>query len=314
MPRQLRIQYENAFYHVMARGFDKRNIFCSEQDFNKFLEICTEACARFNFVCHAFCVMSNHYHLFIQTPEANLSEIMRNINGRYAVYFLKQNPGYIGYVFQGRYHRILVESDAYSKLLVRYIHLNPVVAKIVLDPSAWQWSSFQSYLSGESSYAFLELDWVLGQFSTNPQKAISDFLEYTCKDINVNGDWQPEDHTHHELILGSKSFADSILEKYANYTEINQCERQSSSSLKQAVKRLTSQGIDEFIVQNHKKVSKTKLGYFIRKHSSLTYKEIAQRLGLKASSLKVGVSRLNSQNYDIDLDFGSLRDDNMITN
>lgn len=130
MARPLRITYPSAFYHITSRGNERKNIFRSNRDREKFLEYLETATERYNAVIHVFCLMDNHYHILIETPICNLSQIMRHINGAYTTYFNVKRAR-SGHLFQGRYRAILVEKDAYAKELSRYIHLNPVRAKIV---------------------------------------------------------------------------------------------------------------------------------------------------------------------------------------
>jgi len=121
MPRPQRIEYENAFYHVMNRGRGKQIVFHSDEYYLSFLTLLAETRQRFGCVIHAYCLMANHYHLLIETPRANLSRIMRHINGVYTQRYnrLKKTDGPL---FRGRYKSILVEQDAYLLQLTRYIH------------------------------------------------------------------------------------------------------------------------------------------------------------------------------------------------
>lgn len=130
MARPLRIIFPGAFYHITARGNDCKAVFKSKRDREKFLEYLETANERYNAVIHAFRMMDNHYHLLLETPSGNLSQIMRHINGAYTTYFNVKRAR-SGHLFQGRYKAILVERDEYAKELSRYIHLNPVRAKLV---------------------------------------------------------------------------------------------------------------------------------------------------------------------------------------
>src|SRR5664279_2859353 len=140
MARPLRIEYPGAFYHVTSRGNEQKDIFRSRKDREKFLGYLESAKERYGAVIHAFCLMNNHYHLLLETPSGNLSQIMRHINGAYTTYFnVKRKRA--GHLFQGRYKAILVEADEYAKELSRYIHLNPVRVGIVANPEEYRWSS-----------------------------------------------------------------------------------------------------------------------------------------------------------------------------
>lgn len=141
MARPLRLELAGGLYHVTSRGDGGENIYLDDTDREAWLDVFAQVCARFNWVCHAWCQMSNHYHLVIETPEANLAEGMRQLNGVYTLRFNRRH-GRVGHVFQGRYKAILIERDAYLLELARYVVLNPVRARMVVGPQDWSWSSY----------------------------------------------------------------------------------------------------------------------------------------------------------------------------
>ena len=145
MPRPLRIEYENAYYHVMNRGAGRRTIFHDKDYFEAFLQTLEEASQRFGIQVLCYCLMSNHYHLLVKTPEGNLGRAMRHINGVYTQRHnrLRKTDGSL---FRGRYKAILVEEDSYQLQLSRYIHRNPLEAKMVDHPGAYSWSSYPAYV------------------------------------------------------------------------------------------------------------------------------------------------------------------------
>ena len=140
MARPLRLEFGGALYHVTARGDGRDDVFLADGDRRVFIEGLAEVWERFNWTVHAYCLMSNHYHLLVETPDANLSRGMRQLNG---VYTQRFNRTYdrVGHVFQGRYKAILVEKDAHLLELARYVVLNPVRACMVHTPGEWPWSS-----------------------------------------------------------------------------------------------------------------------------------------------------------------------------
>ena len=147
MARPYRLQAEGCFYHITSRGDGHQAIYLSDKDRNKFLAYLVTAKERFKFYLHAYCLMSNHYHLFLETTQPNLSRIMQYINTAYTIYSnVKRNKS--GHLFQGRFKSVLVEADSYFAELTRYIHLNPVRAGIVDSPEKYRWSSYQAYLQG----------------------------------------------------------------------------------------------------------------------------------------------------------------------
>ncbi len=148
MPRPLRLEYENAFHHVMNRGRNKQAIFHNGDYFEAFLETLKEASERYDAIIHAYCLMTNHYHLLIETPKANLSQIMQHINGKYTQWHNRKR-GKDGTLFRGRYKSVLVDEDSYLLQLSRYIHRNPleVKRKMVEELEDYSWSSYPAYIN-----------------------------------------------------------------------------------------------------------------------------------------------------------------------
>ena len=143
MVRPLRIEFAGALYHITSRGDRRENIYDSDADRDNFLEVLEKVCQQYNWSVHAYCLMSNHYHLLVETPDGNLSKGMRQLNGVYTQKYNRTNNK-VGHVFQGRYKSILVDGDAYLLELSRYIVLNPVRAQMVRVAKDWRWSSYVS--------------------------------------------------------------------------------------------------------------------------------------------------------------------------
>ncbi|MBW1799440.1 MAG: transposase [Deltaproteobacteria bacterium] len=179
MARPLRVQYPGAFYHVTSRGNERKVIFKSKKDRERFLSYLESAHERYDAIIHSYCLMDNHYHILLETPRSNLSQILHNINGAYTSYFNVRRKR-SGHLFQGRYKAILVQKDAYCQELSRYIHLNPVRAGIVGRPSQYNWSSYCYLIGLKKAPHWLCEDAVLGYFDKD--KKISrclyrDFVE-----------------------------------------------------------------------------------------------------------------------------------------
>ena len=153
MARPIRIEYEHAFYHVVSRAHRRENIFRRDLDRKKFLEKLEQTVERHRLKIQVYVLMSNHYHLLIETPDANLSKAMHDLNASYANWY-RSEYNLIGSIFQGRYKAILVEKDEYILVLSAYIHLNPVRAGIVKDPEAYLWSSFRCYSENQRHLIF----------------------------------------------------------------------------------------------------------------------------------------------------------------
>ncbi|OGR68833.1 MAG: hypothetical protein A2081_01120 [Elusimicrobia bacterium GWC2_61_19] len=177
MARPLRIEYPGAVYHIAARGNRRTEVFLDEEDRKMFFAVLTEVVHRFNAVCHAYCLMGNHYHLILETPEGNLSRTMQHLNGVYTQLFnYKHNK--VGHVFQGRYTGILIERETHLLEACRYIVLNPLRAGLCATPEAWPWSSYRATAGLASPESFLSIRWILEQFDGNPGTAAKKYAAF----------------------------------------------------------------------------------------------------------------------------------------
>lgn len=170
MARPLRIEYPGAWYHVMNRGAGRKPIFKTAAQRSYFLALLADVHERFHAEIHAYCLMGNHYHLLVRTPEGNLQRIMRHINGVYTQYFNRTEKR-DGALFRGRYKAILVDAEAYWLELSRYIHRNPLEAHITRRLDDYRWSSYPAYVEEVKPPAWLETGYVLGALGQRNQKA-----------------------------------------------------------------------------------------------------------------------------------------------
>lgn len=159
MARPLRLQFRGGIYHVTARGNDHQLIFDDDDDRATFLVVLASVVARYHVLCHAYCLMNNHYHLLLETPEANLSRAMRQLNGVYTQRFNRRHER-CGHLLQGRFGAQLVDRDSYLWEVSRYIVLNPVRAGLVSHPRQWRWSSFRATAGEMPPPGFLTVSWV----------------------------------------------------------------------------------------------------------------------------------------------------------
>ena len=159
MARPLRLPFAGGIYHVTARGNDRQTIFEDDADCSLFLIVLASVVTRYRVRCHAYCLMSNHYHVLLQTPEGNLSAAMRQLNGVYTQRFNRSHDR-CGHVLQGRFGAQLVDGQAYLLEVCRYIVLNPVRASLVSHPRDWRWSSFRATAGEGTVPGFLTVDWV----------------------------------------------------------------------------------------------------------------------------------------------------------
>lgn len=210
MARPLRLEFAGALYHVTARGNERHTIFLGDgaTDRVRFLEVLGDVCKRFNWICHAYCLMSNHYHLLIETPEANLSRGMRQLNGVYTQYVNRAHER-IGHLFQGRFKGILVEKESYLLELARYIVLNPVRAGMVRAPGEWPWSSYLATAEEEVSPPFLTTDWLLRAFADSRGRAVAEYRRFVFEGMNARSPWLD---LKNQVYLGSEVFVERMQE------------------------------------------------------------------------------------------------------
>lgn len=202
MTRPLRIEFPGALYHVTSRGNGRADIYLGDADRQAFLEGLGKVCRRMQWVCYTYCLMTNHYHLVVETPAGNLSKGMRQVNGVYTQRFNRRH-GRIGHVLQGRYTAILVERDAYLLELVRYVVLNPVRAGMVKSPAHWPWSSYGATVGQGAAPDWLATAWVLHQFGGTGQQARARYAQFVH-----NGQTQPSiwHGLQHQMYLGDEAF------------------------------------------------------------------------------------------------------------
>ena len=212
MARPLRIEYPNAFYHVMNRGLNRQDIYGSNEDYRIFLETLKDSAKLFNVRIISYCLMPNHYHLLIQTPKGNLSRAMRHLNGVYTQRFNRLHKK-DGPLFRGRYKAILIQEDEYLKHLIRYIHLNPVHAKLTQDPVKFQWSGHAKYLKAKDEAPWLFVKLGLSFFGGKPNKALSAYKDFIDQGIDSRT-LSFYNKKNQDPILGDQDFIDNIKEKY----------------------------------------------------------------------------------------------------
>ena len=202
MARPLRLELAGGLYHITSRGDRREAIYDNDEDRESWLDIFGNTCKRFNWRCHAYCLMNNHYHIVIETAEANLSKGMRQLNGVYTQYYNRKYDR-AGHVFQGRYKGILVERDEYLLELARYVVLNPIRAQMINTIEAWNWSSYQEMIGEKPAQPWLETDWILGQFSKQRITAIGRYIDFVREGIGLPSIWN---HLQNQIFLGSEQF------------------------------------------------------------------------------------------------------------
>jgi REP element-mobilizing transposase RayT len=202
MARPLRLQIPGGFYHVMARGNAKAPVFLDDIDRQQFLGILHRVATRLDWRVLAFCLMANHYHLLLETPQATLARGMRDVNGGHAQGF-NHRHGRVGHVFQGRYKAVLVERGAYLLEVIRYIVRNPVAAGLCAVPEDWHWSSHRATIGLSAAPPCLTVHAALRQFGSDVATARLQYAKFVAVDVAIENDgWI------HPIVAGSESFAE----------------------------------------------------------------------------------------------------------
>jgi len=286
MARAYRLQAEDCFYHITSRGNDRKQIYASDYDYRKFLEYVLTAKKRFDFYLYAYVLMPNHYHLLIKTRHANLSKIMHNINSSYTTYYnIKHNK--TGHLFQGRYKSIVVDADSYFSTLTKYIHLNPVKAKMVELPEEYNWSSYKGYIEyrPDSYIDKDQVDKVLGI------KA-KEYRQFVIERIGEKEE-NPFKGVYGGFILGNASFIKdklSALKEQVGNKDISHKRALrkyvSAEDINDLMKREYGQGFAELTKKRTRGIKDKKIAiYLLRRLAGLSNAEIGGLLGMNFSAV-----------------------------
>ena len=282
MARPLRIEYPGAVYHVTSRGNEKKAVFKTDQDRINFLNTLQHVNKRYHWICHAYCLMDNHYHLLIETPDGNLSIGMRQLNGVYTQIFNRLH-GWAGHLFQGRYKAILIQKDSHLLEVCRYVVLNPVRAGMVERPEAWPWSSYRSTAGEEKPHSCLTTDWVLGQFSGKRGKAEKEYRQFVEWGIGKTTIWT---EVRGQAILGEDDFVDGLVDHLRKHKEVPEITRSQRYVNRPGLEKLFPEHI-----QRNKRKRDLRIADAVTKHG-YRQREIADHLGLNYAT----VSRLLRDN------------------
>jgi len=206
MARPLRIEFAGALYHVTSRGNAREAIYRTDEDRQQFLTWLENTVKRYDWYCHAYCLMGNHYHLLIETNTPALSKGMKYLNGTYTQYFNRQHQR-VGHVFQGRFKAILVQKEAYLLELARYIVLNPVRAQMVRSAKDWPWSSYRATAGYTDNHPCLTTDWILAGFSEIKNEAQQRYSDFVRAGLRQPSPWQ---QLKNQIYLGTDHFVNEM--------------------------------------------------------------------------------------------------------
>lgn len=270
MARPLRIEFTGALYHITSRGDRREDIYVDDADRVGFLQLLGEVCDRFNWACHAYCLMSNHYHLLVETHEPTLAKGMRQLNGVYTQRFNRRHHR-VGHVFQGRYKAILVHKESYLLELARYIVLNPVRAAMVRSARDWPWSSYRATADDDDKPEWLNVDWILSAFDRNRAAARMSYRRF----VSAGGDQaSPWDELKQQTYLGSDSFVEAMLARIDDQTDLDE--------VPAARRRPPHKSLEHYLRNTPHRDEAIRAAY---RSGGYTMKEIGKHIGLHYSTV-----------------------------
>lgn len=286
MTRPLRLEFPGALYHLTARGNAQQDIYLTDEDRERFLSLLGREVEQQGWRCYAYCLMSNHYHLLIETPEGNLVAGMRRLNGQYTQGFNKRH-GRVGHLFQGRYKSIVVEKGSYLLELCRYIPLNPVRAGIVKEAEAWPWSSYQTTAHGKPNIDWLDTDSIMGHFGPTLLSARHAYRRFVAAGLSQSSPWT---ELRGQIWLGSEPFREKMQQLIGDdlfdgipVAQVNPTRPTKEDIIKQITQKY---GIDEEILWNRVNKEAFKAGvYLLRRAGNIPLKEVAVMAGVSVARI-----------------------------
>jgi len=248
MARPRRLEFPGAIYHLTGRGNARQKVFFTDADRELFLSTLAGVVSRYHWICYAYCLIANHYHLLIETPKTTLSIGMRQLNGIYTQSFNRRHKR-VGHLFQGRFKAILVERESHLLELCRYIVLNPVRVKGSAKASTWKWSSYRATAGLASVPEFLRPDWILEQFGKSRLRAQQQYREFVREGMAS----RPWDDLKSQIYLGSEAFIEKHASGKKEIKEIPRAQlRAAKPSLEQIFERRGEKAIGEAYEQGYR--------------------------------------------------------------
>jgi REP element-mobilizing transposase RayT len=289
MPRPKRIHYEGAIYHVTSRGNERRKIVMDDADRWMFIRLLGEMIEENKVVCHAWVLMDNHYHLLLETPEANLSLAMKHLNSLYTQRFNKKHHR-SGHLFQGRFKALVVEKESYLLELCRYVVLNPVRARMVKAPGNWKWSSYRSTAGIDKVEKWLEIDWILGRFGRLEKEAQKSYMSFVKDGMGKKE--SPWEELSSQVYLGKEEFLNKVHEIGRKHRHLDVPKYQKHVVKADPQEVLKKVGLvygekpEEILKSGRRKAEAREVAiYLLKRESGLSLKEIGKRMGVGFSAV-----------------------------
>jgi len=298
MARALRLAFEGACYHITSRGIRREDIFFSDNDKKVFIEKLNETFNKYRFVCYAYCLMDNHYHLFIKTPHAKISEGMHYLNTSYTNW-LKAEHNIVGTVLQGRYKSMLVDQDNYGLKLSAYIHLNPLRAGMVKDLKQYRWSSYLDYVSDRMKMVErLDTEFILSQFGEDPKDARKRYRSYVKENTEMK---DPLVESYRGIALGTEGYINKIIDRMKKIGRKREIVATRLSGAKNAQEMIgliqNRYGVTRNDIVDRKRgnVYRKISMYLIKKHTDLRLSEIGRIYGMDYAGVSQSCKRFGEE-------------------
>lgn len=295
MARPLRLQYPGALYHVTARGNERKPTFRSDKDRETFLAVLAKTVERQRLILHAYVLMDNHYHLLLETREANLARALRDLNGVYTASFNRTHRR-VGHLFQGRYKAILVEKENYLLELSRYIHLNPVRALMGVRLSRYRWSSYLDYIGRRESPEWLTREEVLRYWGSRRAGCEARYQRFVEEGVkrDVGTPWEK---VVAQVVLGGERFVRSVQQRIGGKRDREVPShrhletRPSWETIQKGVANL-SQELKRLGRGNRANPERVVMIYLGREQGGMPLKALAKRLGMDISAVSQAAGRV----------------------
>lgn len=264
MARPLRIEFSGALYHVTARGDRREPIYEDDEDKEMFLNTLAQVVEGFNWICHSYCLMTNHYHLVVETTDGNLSKGMRQLNGVFTQASNRRH-GRSGHLFQGRFKAILVDKESYLLELARYVVLNPVRAGMVKRPEKWAWSSYRAVMGDAPAPPWLAVDGLLSLFGKRRAEARQRYRTFVAEGVGKESIWGA---LRQQIYLGDEKFVERMQRKMSDPDEM---------TIPRAQRRPPAPTLENIAARHRTRDEGIRAAYATGAYS---YREIAEHFGL----------------------------------
>ena len=302
MARPLRVEFPGAVYHITARGDRQERIVEDDVDRLTFIDLLGKEVSQQGWVLFAFCLMGNHYHLLLETPEPNLVRGMRRLNGVYTQQFNRRH-GRMGHVLQGRYKSIVVDKDTWLRELCRYVVLNPVRVGAAKDPARWVWSSYGPTAGLAGCPPWLAAPAVLALFGDMPGRSRAAYRRFVAQGVDGASPWS---HLKAQIYLGGERFLAAMARRAKGATpravspSRPHPSRPRATTILRAVAEAHDIGPGRVLDRSHPEAYKHAV-YLLRRIGNLSLSEVAQRAGVSIGRVSQIQSEMEASELDAKL-------------